>query len=224
MSTEKADTKALEEKLAFAQEVVIPQISKLMRETQDKDHERFRKNHKVLDDMYPIGSKVMIKNINRNRKVEERYSGPFTISGYTKNKSHVLVDPANNLLSRDVPTHHIKLIREDTLPRFDDENNDADQHYEVQAIIVHRGSHGNYEYLVHWKAYDDPNENTWQTESDFDSKYHKELYWARRNASTTSTLAPSINNVNRKKSDRNKHSNKNAKVVARSVKTRSQRQ
>jgi transposase InsO family protein len=214
LSTEKADTRLLDERLAFAQNVVIPEIAKLMRETQAKDHEIFKKGHRVLTDMYPIGSKVMIKNVDRKRKVDERFSGPFTISGYTKNKSYILVDPANNLLSRDVPTHHIKLIREDPQPLI---NDDDDQHYEVQAILTHRGEHGNYEYLIHWKGYNDPKEHTWQTEADFDSKYHIELYWSRRNANKPKNKGLSINNANRKKSNRNRHSNKNAKVITRSV-------
>ncbi|KAG2228417.1 hypothetical protein INT48_002888, partial [Thamnidium elegans] len=93
LSTEKADTKLINDRLAFAQEVVIPEITKLIKETQDNDHARFEKTHRIIKDMYPIGSTVMIQNVHRTSKLQERYSGPFTISGYTKNKSYILTDP-----------------------------------------------------------------------------------------------------------------------------------
>ncbi|KAG2228371.1 hypothetical protein INT48_007210, partial [Thamnidium elegans] len=100
LSLMKADTKKIHDRLAFAQEVVIPQIAALIKNTQDNDHARFEKTHKVIKDMYPIGSKVMIINVHRKSKLEEKYSGPFTIKGYTKNKSYILVDRLDNLLSR----------------------------------------------------------------------------------------------------------------------------
>ena len=210
-----ADTKKINDRLTFAQEVVIPHIASLIRETQEKDHKKFGKNHRVLTEMYPIGSKVMIKNVHRKTKLDESYSGPFYIKGYTKNKSYILMDPAQNLLSRDVPTQQIKLIDANAASQ----NEVKDQHYEVQAIVAHRGVPTNYEYLVHWLGYNDPADRTWQKESDFDSKLHIELYWKRRNNNGNTKDAPSadtVNNTIRKRANRNKHSNKNAHIIKRS--------
>lgn len=213
LSTEKADAKLIEDRLRFAQEVVIPQISKRIKETQDKQHETFSKTHKVLTDMYPIGSKVMIQNVTRGDKLEERYSGPFFVKGYTKHKSYILVDQADNLLSRDIPTQQIKLIDANK----PSQNEIKDGHYEVQAIIKHRGTPANYEYLVHWLGYDHPKYHTWQVESDFDSKYHIKLYWDRRNADTADhSKIPTINNASRKKVNRDRHANKNKTLLKRS--------
>jgi hypothetical protein len=214
LSTEKADVKLIDDRLAFAQEVVIPEIAKLIKETQDKDHAKFAKTHRIIKDMYPIGSTVMILNVHRTSKIQERYSGPFTISGYTKNKSYILTDPQGNLLSRDIPTHQIKLINSNAASQ----NKTKDGHFEVQAIIAHRGTLGNYSYLVHWLGYNDPKDNTWQTEQDFDSKYHIQLYWERRNAGFNSKrpLPASVNNTIRKRATRDKHSNKYANVITRS--------
>ncbi|KAG2228735.1 hypothetical protein INT48_007074, partial [Thamnidium elegans] len=64
LSLMKADTKKIHDRLVFAQEVVIPQIALLIKTTQDNDHARFEKTHKVLKDMYPVGSKVMIVNVH----------------------------------------------------------------------------------------------------------------------------------------------------------------
>ncbi|KAG2210721.1 hypothetical protein INT45_013565 [Circinella minor] len=213
LSLETADTKIINDRLKFAQEVVIPQIAALIKDTQTKDHERFAKTHKVLTDMYPIGRKCMIVNVHRSSKVQERYSGPFTITGYTKNKSYILADQAGNLLSRDVPTQQIKLLPEEKASQ----NNTADGHYEVQAIIAHKGEPNNYSYLVHWLGYNDPKYHTWQKVEDFDSKLHIELYWARRNAgNNTKQIPTTVNNTIRKKANRDKHSNKNTRIITRS--------
>ncbi|GAA5802197.1 hypothetical protein HPULCUR_007658 [Helicostylum pulchrum] len=210
----KADTKKIYDRLAFAQEVVIPQIAALIKMNQDLDHARFEKTHTVLKNMYPIGSKVMIVNVHRNSKSEERYSGPFTIKGYTKNKSYILMDRLDNLLSRDVPTQQIKLIQSSAASQ----NEIKDQHYEVQAIIAHRGGPTDFEYLVHWLGYNDETDHTWQTASDFDSTLHIELYWQRRNGNNTKAapLATTVNNTVRQKANRDKHSNKNANIIKRS--------
>lgn len=49
----------------------------------------------------------MIKNVNRTKKIDERYEGPCFIHGITKNGSYILKDKTGTLLSRDVPTSHI---------------------------------------------------------------------------------------------------------------------
>ncbi|GAA5806518.1 hypothetical protein HPULCUR_012054, partial [Helicostylum pulchrum] len=94
-------------------------------------------------------------------------------------------------------------------------------HVDHRSIIGHRGTPGNYNYLVHWLGYDNPEDNTWQTEQDFDSKYHIQLYWDRRNAGDNSnrSLPVSVNNATRKRGTRDRHSNKNANVIRRSQRT-----
>lgn len=72
LSLETADTKIIKDRLAFAQDVIIPQIAARIKETQMNDHERFEKTHKIIRDMYPIGSTVMIINVHRNSKLQER--------------------------------------------------------------------------------------------------------------------------------------------------------
>ncbi|GAA5797897.1 hypothetical protein HPULCUR_003293 [Helicostylum pulchrum] len=159
----------------------------------------------------------MIQNVHRTSKLQERYSGPFTVSGYTKNKSYILTDPQGNILSRDVATHHIKLINANAASQSKPKYG----HFQVQAIIGHRGTPGNYNYLVHWLGYDNPEDNAWQTEQDFDSKYHIQLYWDRRNVGNNSnrSLPASVNNSTRKRGTRDRHSNKNANVIRRSQRT-----
>ncbi|KAK4508907.1 uncharacterized protein ATC70_013530 [Mucor velutinosus] len=176
---EKADNRLIDKRYRFVQDVLIPAISKRIVDTQNADHANFAKKHKVIAEPYPIGSKVMIKNVHRQNKLDERYEGPYLIHSITDKGSYVLADKTGALLSRDVPTHHIKYqVAANPQPITIDEF--SAEHYEIQAVIDHRGSPGNYEYKVKWKGFDDPSEDTWEPVKNFDSAKHIELYWARR--------------------------------------------
>jgi transposase InsO family protein len=214
---EKSDHKVIDEKLKYVKEVVIPALAKRIKETQLFDHERFEKSHKIIRDKYPLNSKVMITNVNRTAKVQPRWIGPLIIKGYTKNGSYILEDLAGSLLSRDVPTQQIRLIQAGDKRSA---NELKDKHYEVQAIVNHRGTPGNYEYYVHWAGYDDQAKyNTWQTVDTFDSMKPIQDYWARRQAtssqhSSNTRLPDTINK--RKMPARNKYSRTRQPRVTRS--------
>ncbi|KAI9349363.1 hypothetical protein BD770DRAFT_413226 [Pilaira anomala] len=137
----------------------------------------------------------MIKNVHRKTKLDESYSGPLYVKSYTKNKSYIMMDGSSS---------------EPFISRCSNasQNEVKDQHFEVQAIVAHRGVPTNYEYLVHRLGYNDPADCTWQKESDFDSKIHIELYWKRRNNNGNTKdppLADTLNNTIPKRTNRNKH-------------------
>ncbi|KAL9536758.1 hypothetical protein MBANPS3_012388 [Mucor bainieri] len=172
---EKADDKIIDKRYRFVQDVLIPAISKRILETQKTDHATFAKKHKIITDPYPIGSKVMIKNVHRQNKLDERYEGPYLIHGMTDKGSYILADKTGALLSRDVPTHHIKYHaaanpKPITLDEF------SNEHHEIRAVVDHRGTPGNYVY----RGLEDPEEDTWEPIKHFNSTYHIELYWARK--------------------------------------------
>ncbi|CEP13080.1 hypothetical protein [Parasitella parasitica] len=75
-SSEIADEKIINERYRFVQDVLIPAISKHIIDTQAADHAKFAKKHKVVESPYPIGSKVMIKNVNRQNNLDERRDIP----------------------------------------------------------------------------------------------------------------------------------------------------
>ncbi|KAG0776257.1 hypothetical protein G6F21_013697 [Rhizopus arrhizus] len=128
--------KALENKLDNMNNIVIPAIRNRIMTTQRTDNEYFTKKHRIVHQQFPTNSEVMIKNVNRNSKTDPRYEGPFVVHGVTKNGSYILTDKTGTLLSRDVPTSHIKLISTDNVV-----NNRANQQqYDVQAIIQHKGN------------------------------------------------------------------------------------
>jgi hypothetical protein len=58
---------------------------------------------------------------------------------------------------------------------------DTDQPiYEVEKILDHRGSPGSYEYLVHWKGYNNPTDNSWEPASSFLDDSTIQAYWVSR--------------------------------------------
>jgi hypothetical protein len=209
LQLEETDTKMIDEKFKFVNEVVIPALSKRIRDTQERDHDRFVKTHRIVTKQFPVGSKVMIKNVTRLSKLDARNLGPFYIHGITKNGSYILKDKAGTLLSRDVPTSHIIFISSDNISTEEYQKLKED-HFEIQAVIDHSGSPGNYLYRVKWKGYPNDEDDTWEPPSHFDSKKPIEIYWGRRNAdhkqsSSKKRKAPMTVNT-RKIATRNKRS------------------
>lgn len=212
LQLEKVDSKVIDEKFKFVNEVVIPALSKRIRDTQERDHDRFVKTHRIVTKQFPVGSKVMIKNVTRLSKLDARNLGPFYIHGITKNGSYILKDKTGTLLSRDVPTSHIIFISADNITTEEYQKLKED-HFEIQAVIDHSGQPGDYLYRVKWKGYPNDEDDTWEPASHFDSKKPIEIYWGRRNANQQSSSskkrkAPTTVNT-RKIATRNKRSKNN---------------
>lgn len=185
LSFERTDSKAIDDKLKFVKETVLPALAKRINETQSNDHERFINSHKIVKEKYPINSKVMITNVNRKSKMTERWLGPYIIAGYSPNGSYILKDLTGTPLPRHLPTQQIRLIESGNKRNPGDFK---DEHFEVQAIVNHRGTPGNYEYYVHWVGYDDQEKyNTWEPTGSFDSTKPIQEYWARYNKATSGT-------------------------------------
>ena len=183
ISDDMIDTDKLKKEIERFNNYTIPEIRNQIIKTQEKDNEQFKRKHRILKDPFPIGAKVMIKNIeNKRRKTDAKYEGPFYVQGYTTNGSYILTDRTGSILSRNLPTSQIKLIANET--NKSDENKDI---YEVQAVINHREVEPNgIEYLTTWVGY--PDEQTWQKPEDFDSPETIKEYWKRRNANMPTKL------------------------------------
>jgi len=182
------DVEAFKQKLDMIDRIIVPAIRDQIMKTQKKDSTYFRKRHRILENPYPIGATVMIKNIeNKNNKTDPNYEGPFYIHGHTRNGSYILVDKTNTFLARDVPTQQLKLVSTDKINQTDDKNV-----YEVEAILKHKGSAPNYQYLTRWKSYD-ADHDTWEPSNSFDSIEPIKAYWNRFNAANPNakhTVAP----------------------------------
>jgi hypothetical protein len=126
----------------------------------------------LLPSAFPSGSTVMIIDPTRENKFEPKYIGPYSIVRRSRGGAYVLKDAAGDLLDRHVPADQMKLIAK-AKRRVDIDR----PIYEVKEIINHRGSPGSYEYLVHWKGYDNDEDRTWEPESSFFDHSVIQSYW-----------------------------------------------
>jgi hypothetical protein len=204
------DVEAFKKNLDLIDRIIVPAIRDQIMKTQDKDSKYFRKRNRILETPYPVGSTVMIKNIeNKNRKTDPNYEGPFFVHGHTKNGSYILTDRTNSFLARDVPTQQIKLISKS------DTRDEPSNAYVVEAIINHKGSAPNYEYLVKWKGFSD-DWNSWEPPSMFDSPDVVKQYWARVNVNskTSRGKAPKALNTREIATRETKSRNRRERLLA----------
>ena len=154
--------------------IVYPAV----RERKDEEHEKRRQklNSKrpQVSSPFPDGALVMLKDVRRSRKTEPSYKGPFIIARCNRGGAYVLKCPDGTLYPRDVPPNHLKLI--ESSPSEDD----GEDHYEVEAIVSHRGEGQDRQYLVKWRDYDS-SENTWEPASNFDDEEPIRKYFSRLN-------------------------------------------
>jgi transposase InsO family protein len=123
----------------------------------------------------PAGSTVMLKNIYKRTKFDPEYLGPYTIERRARSGTYVLRDGMGDILDRRVPVDQIKMVSRTPLPR-----NEDDPIFEVNEIVDHRGTPGNYEYLVDWKGYS-IDDRTWEPEANIIEPKPVSEYWARIN-------------------------------------------
>jgi hypothetical protein len=154
--------------------LIYPAMSDRIMGLKLRQSEQFNRNHRLISPQtFPSGATVMIKDPSRQNKFEPSYIGPYTIIRRSRGGAYVLKDATGDLLDRHVPADQMKLIARRK------RRIDTDQPiYEVQSILDHRGSTGSYEYLVQWKGYDNPTDNSWEPASSFLDDSVIQSYWA----------------------------------------------
>lgn len=171
------DWKAQQEKILS---LIYPAISERIRLSKSKMIQSLNKHRRVLlHSAFPPGAVVMLKDPHRQNKFEPTYIGPYTIVRRTRNGAYSLRDATGELLDRHVPPDQLKLVSRKARP-VDLENNV----YEVEKILAHRGSPGQYEYETKWKNY---RETTWEPSSSFHDTALIRDYWHAHNDSSGSS-------------------------------------
>lgn len=161
------------EKAKLLVDVVYP-ISSKAADYNDKLKEYFSSRKRVMEHEFPIGSKVMLKNLNRTKKSSEVYVGPYEIVKCDDNGSYTLKDVTGELYPNKVTPKLLKRIKEDEI--------EDDASYEVEKIINHRGAGEKREYLVRWKGCSSDHDS-WEPVSNFDTLEVIEKYNAAKNSS-----------------------------------------
>ena len=158
------------EHLLKIQSLIYPAIFDRTINKKNKMIQRLNKTRKLItENSFPINAVVMLRDPNRNDKFEPKYLGPYYIVRRTRNGNYVIRDATGEELERRVPPDQLKLIS-----KTQRDVDIASNVYEIEKIIEHRGTPGNYEYHVKWKNY---HETTWEPESNFHDVNIIRDYW-----------------------------------------------
>ena len=110
----------------------------------------------------------MAVNHTRGNKFEPAYEGPYKVLHRNKGGAYMLQDTDGNTMNRNFTPSELKLISHKP-----DENNPS---FVVEKILDHKGTPGNYKYLVKWKGYTRA-ESTWENTDQFDDINIITKYW-----------------------------------------------
>ncbi len=161
--------------------LIYPAISDRIHTQKDKMVRTLNSHRRrLIISSLPTGAQVMLRDPIRKNKFEPKYVGPYTIARRSRNGAYVLRDATGDILDRHVPVDQLKLISKFPL------RTDRDNVYVVDRIIAHRGTPGNYEYLITWKGYDDI---TWEPESHILDAASVKTYWNSNNKHTHNTVS-----------------------------------
>ena len=128
-----------------------------------------------------IGTKVFIKNEGIKPKLSSKYKGPFTIDKVDEFNNYILKDATGELVNEKFPLSKIKVVEREEIP----------ESYEIEKILDHKKVSGKFKFLVKWKGYNHE-DNTWESEDNFDSKqiinkYFKSLEKNKQSTKPSST-------------------------------------
>ena len=147
-------------------EIVYPSIAKVTQSYNSKVKSYHDKTRKMVP-TFAIGSTVMRKNLEKRRKSDSRWVGPYAVRRVDGLGSYTLTDSTGADYPSKVAQKHLKFVA--TSP--------DEPHYEISEILDHRGAGSNREYLVSWEGYSQE-DNSWVPINNFDSlelikEYHE---------------------------------------------------
>ena len=182
-------------------DAVYPALFEMSKDYGKKSAQHFNKSRKIVP-LFNVGDYVMLKNINKRRKGDPVWLGPFKVAE-VHGSSYVLKDRTNSLMKSRVCQKHLKLVKVN-IKEMDVES------FEIDEILSHRGTGNKREYFVSWRGYPD-SENLWIPIDNFDTldlvdEYHR---------------ATSVVKSTRKRSDKSKGKSLRSTSVIKSTRKRS---
>ena len=142
-----------------------------------KDHAKYYNQGRTKPPVFKVGDQVYVSRRNMptsrpSRKLDHKYLGPFEILQQVSSHAYRLqlpstvhqhpvfhvqeLTPAVNADLPDIPGH-----RQPPLPPM---IVNGEEEYEVQGILNSRHHRNKLQYLIKWKGYEDPSENSWEDE------------------------------------------------------------
>jgi hypothetical protein len=171
------DDKKLMERIALMMDLVYPSVFERSQKSHALSAKRANKRTRAKPSIYPVGSKVMIRDVVRSSKNDPFWVGPYTVLKVTRAGTYTLMDTTGSLLARTVPKHQVKFVAAPEQPELAVAVvAQQDKAFVVDKIVAHRGQEGSREYLTRWKGYSSARD-TWEPESHFDDHRVIQVYW-----------------------------------------------
>ena len=140
-------------------ESTIPKVKSNIAKNQDLQKNAQDKSKNILKETLKVGTRVMIKNTDKLvKKLENRYRGPYTVIGVTKDNNYILEDVLKQKLEATYPLHKLKVTALDDATKSD--------YAEIEKIVSHKLENNKPLYLVKWRNEDSKN-NSWVRPEDF---------------------------------------------------------
>ena len=158
--------------MKFINKEIFPQLAKQQKLKQIKSNQ-FLDLSRINRAPLPVGSFVYYRNPSSTSKLDPSFIGPFKISNISHGRSYTLEDSSGNILPR---SFHLSQLKPALTNAF------SDIQYDAECIINHRGSPGNYEFLVKWKTLD-TSLATWEPQSNITDKHLITKYFKKKTPS-----------------------------------------
>lgn len=163
-------TNALEERMELiklAHQEIYPQAAKNLKQYHAQQEQQMLKHRKLVERL-PPKTVVMIKDHHRTKKLDNHFTGPFTIVKQTPYGAYELLGTSGHLHPTRVPPHDIRVV---SMP------SPTEMSCEIETILDDRIENGLQEYHIKWKGFG-TEYNTWEPISMFDtheiiSEYHR---------------------------------------------------
>jgi len=164
LPTAQQEQRSWEERLSDLKERVLPLLPQFSALQAQRNAVIFARKHRIINRVLPEGTRVLVKDENRESKLAPLYVGDFRVVTYIPNQGYVLRDSDQKILERRVDISQLKVVNDDV--GDDPKEEEPDQSYEVESIIKHRGPPHRRSYYVAWRGYPE-SENSWVHHSQF---------------------------------------------------------
>ncbi|KAI9329153.1 hypothetical protein BD770DRAFT_449717 [Pilaira anomala] len=88
----------------------------------------------------------MVRLQTKNGQLAPSYTGPYEVVPKNRGNAYILKDHTGTLMPRNYTSVELKPISQDEVIELDDEGNEI-KHYEIEAVLNHRGPPTKREYL-----------------------------------------------------------------------------
>jgi len=130
--------------------------TRLAQETQKETQDN---NLRVTNKKLAKNTKVLIRNDGIKPKLDARYQGPYRVIARTELDNYILEDATGKVVEQEIPLQKLKVVELDHV----------EEDLEVEKILDHKDEDNVRYYLVKWRSFDD-SENTWEPETNFNTK------------------------------------------------------